>query len=76
MEHGIQPACNYFKQSSWHKVNQMTVLHPIMAFFFFFPIVVTHLGIKLNLKLQNIYLIECEHALVLFETNAMGTRNR
>lgn len=42
MEHGIQPACNYFKQSSWHKVNQMTVLHPIMAFFFFFFLLWLH----------------------------------
>ena len=58
MEHGIQPACNYFKQSSWHKVNQMTVLHPIMAFFFFFfTFFVHHIGIYFEFKLNINYLL-------------------
>lgn len=50
MYYKMQPGCNYFKQSSWCKVNQITVLHSIMAF----SIVVIILGSKLNLQLENI----------------------
>lgn len=64
----VQPVYNYFKQSSWCKVNQIIVLNSIIAFF---PLRSSYLGNEMYLKLENIYFIDYKHSL-----NIMGRSER